>query len=196
MELKKQLGMSVAAAVLGFGLIGGGTFAYFSDTVEAENTFSAGTLDLNANPTTIINVENIKPGDFFYRNFQLSNEASLDIKEVLLQTAYTVTDAQGDNGTEDFGEHIEVEFLYNSANLDEIIYKTSIAELKEMTPEAIDQHIMYPWHGEEGLPSGSVHDFVVKFNFVDNGEDQNVFQGDALQLNWTFEAKQMDGVEN
>lgn len=195
MGIKKKLGVGIATAVLGFSLIGGGTFAYFSDTEETNNTFAAGTLDLNADPSVIIDVENMKPGDSFYRDFQLSNEGTLDIQEVLLETAYTVTDAQGDNGSEDFGEHIEVEFLYNDTNSDEIIYSVTLAELAEMTPEAIDQHIMYPWYGEKGLPSGSVHDFIVKFNFVDNEEDQNVFQGDSLQLDWTFEAKQMDGED-
>lgn len=190
MGIRKKLGMSLATAVLGLGLISSGTFAYFSDTAASSNTISAGTLDLNLDPTVIIEVENIKPGDFFYRDFKLSNEGTLDISEVLLKTAYTVTDAEGDNGSEDFGEHIEVEFLYNDTNSDEIIYKVTLAELEDMTPLAIDQHIMYPWYGENGLPSGSVHDFIVKFNFVDNDQEQNMFQGDSLQLDLTFEAKQ------
>ncbi|WP_461183398.1 TasA family protein, partial [Virgibacillus kimchii] len=32
-------------------------------------------------------------------------------------------------------------------------------------------------------------------NFVDNGEDQNQFQGDALNLEWTFTATQTDGED-
>lgn len=195
MSMKKNIGRSVAAAVLGFILIGGGTFAYFSDTESSRNTFAAGTLDLNVNPTVIIDVENIKPGDSFYRDFQLSNDGTLDIQKVLLETAYTVTDAEDDNGSADFGDYIEVEFLYNNSNLDEVIYRSTLAELAEMTPEAIDQHIMYPWYGEKGLPAGSIHDFIVKFNFLDNGEDQNIFQGDSLQLEWTFEARQTEGDE-
>src|SRR5699024_8668502 len=97
MSMKKNIGRSVAAAVLGFILIGGGTFAYFSDTEASHNAFAAGTLDLNANPTVIIDVENIKPGDSFYRDFQLSNDGTLDIQKVLLETAYTVTDAGNNN---------------------------------------------------------------------------------------------------
>lgn len=193
MSMKKNIGRSVAAAVLGFILIGGGTFAYFSDTEASHNAFAAGTLDLNANPTVIIDVENIKPGDSFYRDFQLSNDGTLDIQKVLLETAYTVTDAGNNNDSEDFGDFIEVEFLYNNSNSDEVIYRTTLADLADMTPEAIDQHIMYPWYGEKGLPAGSMHDFIVKFNFVDNGEDQNIFQGDSLQLEWTFEARQTEG---
>lgn len=195
MSIKKNVVMSIAAAVLGFMLIGGGTFAYFSDTAETDSTFAAGTLDINANPTVVIDVENIKPGDSFYRDFQLSNDGTLDIGKVMLETAYTVMDAEDDNGAADFGDFIEVEFLHNVNNNDEVIYRSTLAELAEMTPEAIDQHIMYPWYGEKGLPAGSIHDFIVKFNFVDNGEDQNVFQGDSLQLEWTFEAEQTGGDE-
>ena len=44
--MKKILGLTVAA-ILVIGLVGGGTWAYFSDTEETNgNIFSAGTLDL------------------------------------------------------------------------------------------------------------------------------------------------------
>ncbi|MBD1382333.1 CalY family protein [Metabacillus arenae] len=193
MSIKKSLIMGVASAALGLSLVGGGTYAYFSDTEVTSNTFAAGTLDLAANPTTIVDVDSLKPGDSVTRTFNLENNGTLDIEHVLLDTAYKVNDAGGDNGSEDFGKHIEVEFLYNINNLHEVIYKTTLADLKKMTPEAVDQHVFYPWLGEKGLPSGSSHELLVKFNFVDNGKDQNVFQGDSLALEWTFEARQTDG---
>ncbi|MFP3488745.1 TasA family protein, partial [Staphylococcus sp. SIMBA_130] len=90
MSLKKKLGAGVATAVLGLGLIGGGVFAYFSDTETTNNTFAAGTLDLAANPTTIIDVDNLKPGDIMVREFQLENNGTLDISTVDLATAYNV----------------------------------------------------------------------------------------------------------
>ncbi|NLE08228.1 MAG: hypothetical protein GX631_03110, partial [Dehalococcoidales bacterium] len=44
--MKKILGLSVAALMV-MGLVGGGTWAYFSDTEESTgNIFTAGTLDL------------------------------------------------------------------------------------------------------------------------------------------------------
>lgn len=192
MNVKKQLGIGVMSAALGIALIGGGTFAYFSDSETTSNTFAAGTLDLIANPTEIINIDNIKPGDSMIRDFELQNNGSLDIDKVLLSTNYTVNDAKGDN-TDDFGNHIQVEFLYNADKLDEVIYETTLAELKEMTPEAVNESIFYPLFGEKGLPVGSMDDLIVKFNFVDNGEDQNQFQGDSLNLEWTFTATQTAG---
>lgn len=194
MSIRKQLGMGVATAVLGLTLVGGGTYAYFSDTEVTNNTFAAGTLDLTVDTTEIVNVDNMAPGDSMIRSFELHNGGTLDIDKVFLETNYTVTDAQGDN-TEDFGEHIEVEFLYNVNNADEVIYQATLAELKNMRPEAINQHIFYPILGEKGLAPGEYHDFVVKFNFKDNGENQNQFQGDRLSLEWTFNATQGEGKE-
>ncbi|TQS75038.1 cell division protein FtsN [Ornithinibacillus gellani] len=194
MKLKKQLGMGIMSAALGLTLIGGGTYAYFSDSETTSNTFAAGTLDLAADPTTIVDVGDMKPGDYIVRDFELQNNGTLDIDKVVLNTDYQVIDAEGDN-TEDFGEHIQVEFLYNADNLDEVIYETTLAELKNMSPEAINEHIFYPTLGSKGLPAGDTNDLVVKFNFVDNGEDQNQFQGDSLELEWTFVASQTTGEE-
>jgi len=46
-----------------------------------------------------------------------------------------------------------------------------------------------------GLAPGDDDTFYVMFTFVDSGEDQNVFQGDALKLNWTFNSMQTSGEE-
>lgn len=192
MEIKKKLGMVAMSATLGLTLVAGGTYAYFSDTETSNNTFAAGTLDLMVEPTEIISIDNMKPGDSMIRDFELQNNGSLDMETVLLDTDYSVIDAEGDND-EDFGEHIEVEFLYNADKLDEVIYETTLAELKDMQPEAVGESVFGPLLGEEGLEAGTVDDLVVKFNFTDNGEDQNQFQGDSLQLEWTFTATQTAG---
>ncbi|WLR43914.1 CalY family protein [Bacillus carboniphilus] len=195
MSLKKKLGLGVASAALGISLIGGGTYAYFSDTATTTGTFAAGTLDLNAKPTEIIDVDNIKPGDWMTRSFKLKNDGSLDIAEILLTTDYAVTDAKGDNGSEDFGEHIQVNFLWNIDKTDEVIYSTSLKDLKAMSPDALENKVFIPWFDERGghLAPGTDDLFYVQFEFVDNGKDQNIFQGDSLELTWTFEGKQADG---
>lgn len=186
--------MGMMSAALGLTLIGGGTYAYFSDSEVSNNTFAAGTLDLSAEPTEIINVDNLKPGDWVIRDFELQNNGSLDIGKVFLETDYTIIDDKGDN-TEDFGKYIEVEFLYNADKLDEVIYKTTLDQLKNMSLEAVNENIFYPQFGEEGLPVGSSDDLVVKFNFLENGKDQNEFQGDSLKLEWTFNAEQTESEE-
>lgn len=191
MDKKNRFGMGLMSILLGISLIGGGTYAYFSDNKVTDNTFASGTLDLSVNPNTLINVKNIKPGDSFLRDFKLVNNGSLDIGKVIIETDYEVVDAKGDN-TEDFGEHISVEFLLNMDKHNQPIYKTTLAKLKNMTPDAIAKNITIPAIGEDGLPSGSSNRLVVKFQFVDNGEDQNQFQGDSLNLEWTFTALQTE----
>ena len=50
--MRKILGLTVAALLV-VGLVGGGTWAYFSDTeVGTDNVFTAGTLDLEIDSTT------------------------------------------------------------------------------------------------------------------------------------------------
>ncbi|APH04412.1 CalY family protein [Bacillus weihaiensis] len=195
MSLKKKLGLGVASAALGLSLIGGGTYAFFSDSAYATGTFAAGTLDLSVDPTTIIDVENIKPGDTMLRSFDLVNGGSLDIASITLDTDYTVTDAGNDNG-EDFGEHIKVNFLMNVDKLDVPIYSTTLAELKSMSPDVIEGNIFSDWLAERGgkLAAGTEDKLYVQYEFVDNDEDQNEFQGDSLELTWTFNAEQGDGV--
>ncbi len=71
MSLKKKLGMGVASAALGLSLIGGGTFAFFSDKEVSNNTFAAGTLDLTLNPKTLVDIKDLKPGDSVKKEFLL-----------------------------------------------------------------------------------------------------------------------------
>jgi spore coat-associated protein N len=211
MSLKKKLGMGIATAVLGIGLIGGGTFAYFSDAETTNNTFAAGTLDLSVDPTTIIDVANIKPGDIMPRHFELINDGSLDISSVDLYTEYSVE--YGDNYTGgDMGEHILVHFMTNVdknglGNIvlgpNNVITSTTLAELAaaDGLPDAVENELrdVLPWLGDlgagerSGLEAGDSDDLIVVFEFVDNGEDQNTFQDATLSLEWTFDAQQTAG---
>lgn len=193
MGIKKKLGMGLATAALGFSLVSGGTFAYFSDTAETENTFAAGTLDLSVDPEVIINMENLRPGDYEFRTFYLENNGSLDISEVLLNTNYEVTDAEGNN-TDDFGKHIRVNFLENADKTEEgqfndIIFSTTLYELQDMAPDAVAKNALGFENEPAGLPTGTNDTMYVEFEFVENGENQNQFQGDELILNWSFEAR-------
>src|SRR5699024_409637 len=193
MGLKKQIGMGITAAALGLTLIAGGTFAYFSDSETNESTFAAGTLDLAAEPTTIVDIDDMKPGDSITRDFILENNGNLDIASVSLDTDYSVNNVKGDN-PENFGKHIEVEFLYNVDQLNEVIYATTLYDLQDMDPEVVKEEV-FDELMEDGLEAGTEDDMAVKFNFVDNDEDQNKYQGDSLDLEWTFNAKQETGEE-
>ena len=187
MRIKKRLGMGLMSAAVGLALVGGGTFAYFSDSVTANNTFATGTIDLAVEPTEIINLDNLKPGDSMIRDFELQNNGTLNAKTVTLDTDYS--------GDEELAEHILVKFLYNADQMHEPIFETTLADLRDMSPEAVAEEALIPALGEDGLAAGDYDDLVVAFEFVDNGEDQNDLQGAELQLAWTFTAMQEDGEE-
>ncbi|MGE6344702.1 biofilm matrix protein CalY [Bacillus mycoides] len=196
MSLKKKLGMGVASAALGLSLIGGGTFAYFSDKEVSNNTFAAGTLDLTLNPKTLVDIKDLKPGDSVKKEFLLKNDGTLAIKDVKLATKYTVADAKGDNAGEDFGKHIKVKFLWNWDKQSEPVYETTLADLQNVDPDVLAKDIFAPEWAENGGLAPKSEDYLwVQFEFVDDGTDQNKFQGDALNLEWTFNANQTDGEE-
>ena len=135
MSLKKKLAMSIATGALAVSMIGGGTYAYFSDVATSTNKFAAGTLDLAVNPATIINVDNLKPGDWMNRTFKLENNGSLDISEVLLTTAYT-------ESVEGFGDQIVVDFLKNDDKADsKVIASKTLSELSTLSQDAVDKYI-------------------------------------------------------
>ncbi|MDJ1473943.1 biofilm matrix protein CalY [Bacillus sp. LS15-K4] len=196
MSLKKKLGMGVASAALGLSLIGGGTFAFFSDKEVSNNTFAAGTLDLTLDPTTLVNIKDLKPGDTIKKEFLLKNNGSLTIKDVKLATKYSITDAKGNNAGEDFGKHIKVKFLWNWDKQSESVYETTLADLQNVDPDVLAKDIFAPEWSENGGLLPQTEDYLwVQFEFVDNGQDQNIFQGDSLNLEWTFNANQEEGTE-
>ncbi|MDM5318127.1 TasA family protein [Fictibacillus sp. b24] len=196
MGFTKTVSKGVMTAALGLSLMGGGTFAYFSDTFETKNTFASGTLDLSINPNAVVNIDNIKPGDEVYREFTFENKGSLDIYQVLLDTKYTVEDAKADN-TDDLANHIKVTIMYNTSSATVPVVETTLAQLKEQQPDltAIDEFVGTTQR-PDGIPPGEKEKMFVLFQFVDNGEDQNQFQGDKLQVDWTFNAKQAPGAYN
>lgn len=194
MTLKKKLGIGIASAIMGTALISGGTYAYFSDKEASNNTFASGKLDLTANPTAIIDVNNLKPGDTIIRDFELVNSGTLDIEKVLLYSEYSVKDAKGDN-TEDFGDHIKVTILRNMDKGHAIIKEKKLSELTGKPSVPVNNDALSERVDEKGIKAGNKDTFKVKFEFVDNGQNQNQFQGDTLELKWTFDALQTAGVE-
>ncbi|MFB1082219.1 CalY family protein [Jeotgalibacillus sp. JSM ZJ347] len=197
MGIKQKLGLGVASAAMGLALIGGGTYAYFSDTEVSNNTFAAGTLDLALDPTKIIQVDNIKPGDTMTREFKLENNGSLDIGAVDLYTDYEVIDSGHNNNGDDLGDHIRVNFMLNKDKLDNVIWSTTLSQLKNSSPDVIEGNFWSKFFAEKGgkLAAGTNDTIYIQYEFVDNHEDQNHFQKDKLKLEWTFEAMQTDGEE-
>lgn len=140
MSIKKKLGMGITSAALGLALIGGGTFAYFSDTAAQTNTFASGTIQLDVDPTVQVAMDNLKPGDWMPRSFELQNNGTLDMKYVDLKTEYSVTrngEAVSNELADAYAEQLYVQFLKNtSGNADyEVLFEVSLKDLRDLTPE-------------------------------------------------------------
>ncbi|WP_158638668.1 TasA family protein [Metabacillus litoralis] len=183
MSIKRKLAMSIATAVLGLILISGGTVAYFNDTESATNTFTTGLLELGINKDIILKIDDLVPGDTMHGDFVLTNEGTVDMKEIILHSSYEVVDKGESNHDDDLGDHISVEYLYNVYDRETVVFKKLLSELKDNPQQIMDE---FP----AGSPEGK---FAVRFKFIDNGKDQNHFQTDELTLNWNFEAVQRDG---
>ena len=163
----------------------------FSDKEVSNNTFATGTLDLALNPSTVVNVSNLKPGDTVEKEFKLENKGTLDIKSTT-KTDYNVEDVKKDN-KDDFGKHIKVTFLKNVDKHETIVKETTLDKLKGDTLTAVNNDLAAWFWDEKGISAGKSDKFKVKFEFVDNKKIKNEFQGDKLQLTWTFDAQQGDG---
>ncbi|ANC78821.1 hypothetical protein ABE65_019265 [Fictibacillus phosphorivorans] len=215
MSLKKKLGLGVASAALGLSLVGGGTYAYFSDTAVQTSTFASGTLDLNVDPTTLITLDKFKPGDWKNQTFKLINNGNLDIKSVNLKTAYSVTKNDGSSVdptlAAKYADAIEVVFLKNvgddwsivkdtdynvvtTMSLKELATKTTQDLAKEWDREGLIRWALRDGITAKGTGQESVDEFSVQFQFKNTpNAPQNDLQNLKLNLTWTFEGIQKDG---
>lgn len=207
MSLKKKIGMGIASAALGISLIAGGTFAYFSATAEQTSSFASGYMELTAKPTELIDLKKFKPGDYATRTFKLKNDGNIDMKNISLDTSYSVTrdGAPVDNALANkYANSIKVMFLDNTSGdkANNIIDEMTLLELRDMTPEQLAERLEWKWSlwpfpgyyaPVEGLKAGETANFRVKFMFEETGASQNDLQNLDLELLWTFEGFQVDG---
>lgn len=189
MSIKKKLGLSAATAVLGLSLIGGGTFAYFNDTEVTNNTFAAGTLDIGLKGVddreeVDLSIDNMKPGDWKVHQIRIYNEGSLDINDVKLNVDYEISDANGNNNGEDFADHIFVHIM-KLGSREVVADWVPLSQIENLV-------VAEDLKPESGRPYQTDHrqTLRVDFKFNDNGQDQNIFQGDSIDFELSFEASQ------
>jgi predicted ribosomally synthesized peptide with SipW-like signal peptide len=118
--MRKILGLTVAALLV-MGLVGGGTWAYFSDTEEVTlNGFSAGTLevsvDAEANWTSGVSFDTQKPGAYVDMVITSAGTIAGD----LYLTIDTLAEADG----AELSEFTGAEWEMTAAQLASMIYVT------------------------------------------------------------------------
>lgn len=80
-KMRSKIFMSMLMIALVAALVGGATFALFTDTTtNADNTFAAGTVDISAGAQTYtVAINNMAPGDSIPGSFVVKNEGSLKL---------------------------------------------------------------------------------------------------------------------
>ncbi|MHA6252387.1 TasA family protein [Oceanobacillus sp. CAU 1775] len=197
MNLKKNIVVGMVAGLLGVALISGGTFAYFSDSVTTEHQIKSGIIDLDVRSQQgnyvddgglLLEFENIKPGDppFGY-SFHIRNTGTLNIGSVHLTSEHTILDSNNtvvNNGFD--GQIFITELMVNGEN--KLAQPITLEELNSRTrvePILLVEDIKADTEDEMfGLIPVSV-----EFVFM-GGEEQNIFQGNTIELEWSFEAMQ------
>ncbi|MOA56662.1 Camelysin metallo-endopeptidase [compost metagenome] len=96
---------------------------------------------MNSDPSVIVNIPNLKPGDTVTKSFKLKNDGSLDIGSIILNTSTQITDAKGDNYL-DLAQFIKVKFLRNNdkgtvVSPEDVVYQTTLADLKSQHPDLV-----------------------------------------------------------
>ena len=240
MGIKKKLGLGVASAALGLSLVGGGTWAAFNDIETKDNYFAAGTLDLDLADVngfhSRFNLGNLKPGDYKTIKFNLTNNGSLAIEDVLLTTLATNDDFTNgeneyvddpeveDNTYLEFLDQFQVEILRVDPQVqataedpnfflidvnDNVTLKTlvegnlptGVVTTGGKLNLAPDNPNSDKWDGLPANPS-ETETIEIKIKFKEdsavgvNGEqDQNKYQGDSIDVTFSMEAQQWEGLE-
>jgi len=194
--MKKILGLSVAALMV-MGLVGGGTWAYFSDTeTVSDNMFAAGTLDLGLsttagqNPTQSItgtfDASNWAPGDTKTATIYVNNEGTIAMSSVNL--TWTISDVtDGTPATVDAGPGGDTDNFTKMVKLTTVTWNgTSVANLVNQTLDSISLSDLNENLG--ALPANTEVPFVLTFTF--DSAATNGCQGDSVNMTLTFTGKQ------
>ncbi|MFC1976779.1 TasA family protein [Chloroflexota bacterium] len=206
--MKKILGLTIAALLV-MGLVGGGTWAYFSDPESSTgNILTAGTLDLTINsandPVTILSIANAYPGASGGNSTTLANAGSLN---GTLDIAITgVGNIESSPGLEYTGDSLNGTvgelgaFAQIAMYLDlggATTYDGSDIGLGpdgntytggSLIYATVDNYTGDSWTDVYGgnLEPGASDDFYILWDFPLGASVNNTPQGDAVSVNMTF----------
>jgi spore coat-associated protein N len=208
MGIKKKLGLGLASAAMGLSLIGGGTFAYFNDTATLHNSFESGTLVLDIeqvhNFPINFDLENIKPGQSWERQFTLANNGSLDFGNTFM----TVTNAGQDNALLDtlkvfyFVDSTAPVFDPTAPDAGYLLINSQDITLREAMNGQWAGKIKAPYITTDGKlnltplgqTAGTDNKYRMMIKFPETGAPQNTLQGLSVDVNFNFDARQVPGT--
>ena len=195
--MKKILGLTVAA-ILVIGLVGGGTWAYFSDTEESTgNIFSAGTLDLGvanvsgSNPTGSItatfSASDMAPGDVAGSGtLWVNNEGTIDMSHVYVSFAVA---SYGENTPDTIDGYDDTD---DTDDLSKMIIATVVewdgGDVGALEGKSIDELIALGATDLGTLDADEELDLYIEWTFSDTAT--NGCQGDSVDLTVTLQGTQ------
>ena len=199
----KRILLSLMTIAMVGALIGGGVFAYFSDTeTSTENVFTAGTLDLNLDGgnTNVVKftVSNVKPGDSDGGTWTVANVGTiagyLDLESISVSEAIgTTTDPEEADeptsaDTTQLGNYLMVHlFVDTNNNGSWDVGETDIFGTSAV-PAAINT-IAGNYELNLSLVATTGTNYITLTWSVATSTDNRI-QGDSVTLNITFELKQ------
>jgi spore coat-associated protein N len=210
MSLKKKLGLGMASAALGLSLVGGGTFAYFNDTATLHNSFESGTLVLDIeqawNFPVNFDLENIRPGQSWERQFVLANNGSLDFGNTFM----TVTNAGGAAGDNALLDALTVKYFVDATapvvdpgapDAGYILLNSQDITLREAINGQFAGKIKAPYITADGKlnltplgqAAGADNRYRMIIEFPNVNAPQNDLQGLSVDVDFNFDARQVPG---
>lgn len=209
MNLKKKMLTGVSSIALGAVAVMGGTFAYFSDEVEAESKFTNGTLNLQPEAPYLehFTLTNFKPGDKLEAlvpnqepAMVLNNQGTLPMNVFMKMDSTDVKGSKGAYIVKELkfgGEDLLAKYLPGDTEV-------TLAELDA----ALEGNTTLNGNNIEGVgkyigfldapDANSTDDNPIKavtyaIEFEDTGEPQNNLQGDEITIDFKFTGLQYEG---
>ena len=186
--MKRILGLTIAFMLL-IGMVGIGTFAYFSDVETASgNQLSAGTLDLKTNDADGVSQTlyaiNMAPGDTVGpQTITLRNGGSVDGTTLDLSFSYVESDNSpnpADMDANSTAAMIEVTTLnYGGASI-----LGSVSDNNSNTYKDIEDLKNADLSGQSGISASATKDFEIATLL--RPETGNDYQADGISLTMTF----------
>ncbi len=192
LPLKAITGLTIAVLLLS-GMVGIGTWAYFSDTeTTTNNVLAAGTLDLKTNDVDGVSqtllATNLMPGETLGpETIILKNSGSLDSSSLDIVFTYIESDATknpADKSANDTAAQIEVTTLnYNSSSLLGSVSDTNTNGYRDIQ-DLKNSNLS----GLAGITAASSKDFdiAIKARNTINGD----YQADGIVITITFTLNQ------
>ena len=195
--MKKILGLTVAA-ILVIGLVGGGTWAYFSDTEESTgNAFSAGTLDLGlantdgtdptGSVTTTFGASDLEPGSTAGTGtLWVNNEGTINMSHVYVLFSVTSYDENTPATIDNYDLNTGTDNLTNMIIATDV--KWGGVDVTALEDKSIEQLITLGAMDLGSLNANEELDLYIEWTF--DSTATNGCQGDSVDLTVTLEGTQ------